>query len=92
MVRSKPITMEQPATNSTYAPVEYLERIDSDSFSDDEERNRALLAAYALIGRLETPWETVARICMNQVSPIFELTTCPELRLHYSQHSGHASR
>ena len=38
------------------------------SFADEGERRTALLAAYALVARLETPWEFVARFCMGQVS------------------------
>ena len=43
--------------------------IEADSFESDGDRSKALLAAYALVSRLETPWDTVARLCMNQVSP-----------------------
>ena len=37
-------------------------------FAEEGERRKALLAAYALVARLETPWEFVARFCMGQVS------------------------
>ncbi|KAJ5730335.1 uncharacterized protein N7483_004843 [Penicillium malachiteum] len=40
--------------------------INSDSFETDGDRVNALLAAYALVSRLETPWETVARIVLNE--------------------------
>ena len=44
--------------------------IPSEKFVADEgERRKALLAAYALVARLETPWEFVARFCLGQVSP-----------------------
>ncbi len=36
--------------------------------AEEGERRKALLAAYALVARLETPWEFVARFCMGQVS------------------------
>jgi hypothetical protein len=41
--------------------------VDGSSFSDDGERIQALLATYAMLSRLETPWETIVRICMGQV-------------------------
>jgi hypothetical protein len=44
-----------------------LKEIDANSFSDDGERTQAVLAAYALVARLETPWEFLARFCMGQV-------------------------
>lgn len=45
-----------------------LDAIKADDFHTDGDRSKALLAAYALVSRLETPWETVARLCMNQVN------------------------
>lgn len=56
--------VNQPSTAKT---LEALEQIDQSSFANDGERNEALLAAYALVRRLETPWETVARLGMAQV-------------------------
>ena len=44
-----------------------LDSLNAESFANDGDRNKALLAAYALVSRLETPWETVARIGMTQV-------------------------
>lgn len=44
-----------------------FQSISQSSFKDDGERNEALLAAYALVSRLETPWETVCRLTMAQV-------------------------
>ncbi|KAJ5733504.1 hypothetical protein N7493_002290 [Penicillium malachiteum] len=40
--------------------------INSDSFETDGDRANTLLAAYALVSRLETPWETVSRIVLNE--------------------------
>jgi hypothetical protein len=37
------------------------------SFENEDQRSKALLAAYALVARLETPWEATARLCMGQV-------------------------
>lgn len=48
----------------------YLQSIDTisaASFTDDGERSKALLATYTLLSRLETPWETILRLCMGQV-------------------------
>lgn len=42
--------------------------INTDSFKSDGDRSKALLGAYALVSRLETPWDTISRLCMNQVS------------------------
>lgn len=44
-----------------------LNGIGSDTFSNDGDRIQALLAAYALVSRLETPWDFVLRLCMGQV-------------------------
>ena len=53
---------------------------DGKSFSDDGERSEALLAAYALVSRLESPWETVLRLSMTQVS-LITLSVFPPTRL-----------
>lgn len=47
--------------------IQTLNNIGADSFINDGERIEAVLAAYALVSRLETPWEFVARTCMGQV-------------------------
>lgn len=44
-----------------------LEGMNAESFGNDGERIQAVLAAYALVSRLETPWEFIARLCMGQV-------------------------
>lgn len=44
-----------------------VESLNGKSFANEGERSKALLAAYALVARLETPWEFVARFCMGQV-------------------------
>ena len=51
--------------------LENINQIQPEDFSSDGDRNQALLAAYALVARLETPWETVLRLCMNQVKLSF---------------------
>lgn len=45
-----------------------IKRIDVDSQISEEDRMEALLSAYRLIARLETPWEFVLRQGMNQVA------------------------
>ena len=47
--------------------LETLNQIDSPSFANDGDRIQAVVAAYALVARLETPWEFVLRTCMGQV-------------------------
>jgi hypothetical protein len=58
--------------NGSIQPVDHvvknLNAIKADGFASDGDRSAALLAAYALVSRLETPWETVARLCMGQAS------------------------
>ena len=44
-----------------------INNVDQPSFKDDGERSKALLAAYALVSRLESPWETICRLVMAQV-------------------------
>lgn len=46
-----------------------LDGIDRSTFAEEGDRIQALAAAYALVSRLETPWDTVARLCMTEVSP-----------------------
>ena len=47
--------------------VNVLNGVTPASLENEDQRSRALLAAYALVARLETPWETTARLCMGQV-------------------------
>ena len=56
------------STGPTDVVLETLDSIDADTFPTDGDRSKALLAAYALVSRLETPWERVARMCMNEAS------------------------
>lgn len=48
--------------------VQTLNGISADSFENDGERMEAVAAAYALVARLETPWDFVLRLAMGQVS------------------------
>lgn len=45
-----------------------LNGINGDSFENDGQRIEAVAAAYALVARLETPWDFVLRLAMGQVS------------------------
>lgn len=45
-----------------------LNGIDADSFTSEGDRIQAVVAAYNLVSRLETPWEFLLRTCMGQVS------------------------
>ena len=47
--------------------LQLLEELSTTSFANDGERTQALLATYALMSRLETPWETILRLCIGQV-------------------------
>jgi len=72
---NKPIVhSEKTQKNSTLSPFKCLLRsldgLERESFADDGERIEALHAAYALVSRLESPWETICRLCMGQVCSI----------------------
>lgn len=53
--------------------VQTLNGISADSFENDGQRMEALSAAYALVARLETPWDFVLRLAMGQVGIIILL-------------------
>ncbi|MCJ1468061.1 hypothetical protein MMC07_006687 [Pseudocyphellaria aurata] len=61
-------------------------QIDRSSFTDDGKRSEALLAAYALVSRLETPWETVARLGMAQPALGGCLKVARDLKIFESWH------
>ncbi|KAL7928632.1 S-adenosyl-L-methionine-dependent methyltransferase [Trichoderma chlorosporum] len=63
-----------------------LNSINSENFTADGDRSKALLAAYALVSRLETPWESVARLCMNQPALIASWKTAKDLQLFEKWH------
>jgi len=65
-----------------------LENIDSDSFEDEGERAQAVVAAYALIARLETPWEFLARIGMGQPALGASLKVGKDLGLYGKWHEA----
>ncbi|OOF94199.1 hypothetical protein ASPCADRAFT_51459 [Aspergillus carbonarius ITEM 5010] len=63
-----------------------LDSLNAESFANDGDRNKALLAAYALVSRLETPWETVARIGMTQPALGASLKVAKDLQLFEKWH------
>lgn len=69
--------MDQNTNGATTSPLQgYLqtvENLNSLSFGNEEDRLRALHATYALVSRIESPWETVVRLGMGQVRRGFYL-------------------
>ncbi|WQF84394.1 Putative O-methyltransferase domain, S-adenosyl-L-methionine-dependent methyltransferase superfamily [Colletotrichum destructivum] len=55
--------------------------INSQSFENDGDRMKALLEVYALMARLESPWETLVRLCMIQPALGAALKICKDLQL-----------
>ncbi|OLN90335.1 Demethylsterigmatocystin 6-O-methyltransferase 7 [Colletotrichum chlorophyti] len=55
---------DTPPTVGSFLKI--LRNVGSTSFATERERMQALLATYALMARLESPWETVVRLCMIQ--------------------------
>ena len=53
--------------HGTQSILQILDGINAQTFNNEGERAQAVLVAYALVSRLETPWEFVARLCMGQV-------------------------
>ncbi|KAI1446999.1 S-adenosyl-L-methionine-dependent methyltransferase [Annulohypoxylon stygium] len=66
--------------------IQTLNNIGADSFINDGERIEAVLAAYALVSRLETPWEFVARTCMGQPALGAALKVAKDLKLYDKWH------
>ncbi|EAT86515.1 hypothetical protein SNOG_06684 [Parastagonospora nodorum SN15] len=66
--------------------VNVLNEISLSSLKDESQRSKALLAAYALVARLETPWETTARLCMGQPALGATLKVCMDLQLFERWH------
>ncbi|RAL16176.1 S-adenosyl-L-methionine-dependent methyltransferase [Aspergillus homomorphus CBS 101889] len=61
----EPNNASTPSTNVDDF-VHSIKNIDRSSFAYDGDRVNALREAYALISRLETSWDTVARLCITQ--------------------------
>ncbi|MCJ1317167.1 hypothetical protein MMC15_002490 [Xylographa vitiligo] len=66
--------------------LESLNQIDSPSFANDGDRIQAVVAAYALVARLETPWEFVLRTCMGQPALGAALKVGKDLDLYQKWH------
>lgn len=58
---------EGPTSNNLQKFCQTIGEVDANSFLNDGERMQAVTAAYALVSRLETPWDFVLRTCMGQV-------------------------
>lgn len=59
--------MNRKQSQTLTKALQTIDAIGASSFPDDGERAQALLATYAMLSRLETPWETILRLCMGQV-------------------------
>ncbi|KAJ3566873.1 hypothetical protein NPX13_g6973 [Xylaria arbuscula] len=66
--------------------VQTLDRINTSAFANDEERSEAVEAAYALVSRLETPWEFIMRNCMIQPAVGAALKIGKDLDLYQKWH------
>ncbi|EKV16252.1 S-adenosyl-L-methionine-dependent methyltransferase [Penicillium digitatum] len=64
----------------------FLSGVTPSSFENEDLRIKTLLAAYALVARLETPWETTARLCMGQPALGAALKVCKDLQLFENWH------
>lgn len=53
--------------------VQTLNGISADPFEKDDQRMEGVAATYALVARLETPWDFVLRLAMGQVGIILLL-------------------
>ncbi|RAH47963.1 S-adenosyl-L-methionine-dependent methyltransferase [Aspergillus brunneoviolaceus CBS 621.78] len=58
-----------------------IKGIDRTSFAYDGDRVKALREAYALISRLETSWDTVARLCITEPALTAALKVSQDLQL-----------
>lgn len=59
------------ATTPLQGYLQTIEGLDSSSFGNEEERLQALHATYALVSRIESPWEMIVRLGMGQVRNAF---------------------
>ncbi|KAK6077443.1 s-adenosyl-l-methionine-dependent methyltransferase [Seiridium cupressi] len=62
--------------------------LNRESFSNDGERAQAVQSLWSLITRLETPWETIARLCMGQPALGAALKVAKDLDLFEKWHSS----
>ncbi|KAI8241487.1 hypothetical protein K4K55_012325 [Colletotrichum sp. SAR 10_96] len=61
--------------------VSSIEHVNSSSFSNEGDRMKALLAAQALLVRLESPWDTAVRLNMTQPALGAAIRTVKDLEL-----------
>ncbi|KAL4867610.1 hypothetical protein BDV12DRAFT_209748 [Aspergillus spectabilis] len=66
--------------------LESLDILNPESFKNDGDRHKALLSAYALVSRLETPFETTERLCMNQPALGASLKVAKDVQLFERWH------
>ncbi|KAI0379429.1 S-adenosyl-L-methionine-dependent methyltransferase [Hypomontagnella monticulosa] len=80
--------MALPSFPETTALANSLNDIKPTSFLNEIERIQTLQAAYALISRLETPWETIVRLGMNQPALVASLKVSKDLALFEKWHGS----
>ncbi|KAI1245633.1 hypothetical protein MGN70_012525 [Eutypa lata] len=66
--------------------VQTLNGISADSFEKDGQRMEAVAAAYALVARLETPWDFVSRLAMGQPAFGAALKIALDVQLYQKWH------
>ncbi|RYP62759.1 hypothetical protein DL770_009540 [Monosporascus sp. CRB-9-2] len=66
--------------------IQTINGISPESFANDGERIQAVVAAYALVARLETPWDFVLRLCMGQPALGASLKVAKDLKLYDKWH------
>ncbi|EQB57146.1 hypothetical protein CGLO_02783 [Colletotrichum gloeosporioides Cg-14] len=72
-------TSHQEVTVDSF--VSSIEDVSSSSFSNESDRMKALLAAQALLVRLESPWDTAVRLNMTQPALGAAIRTVKDLEL-----------
>ncbi|KAH6660302.1 S-adenosyl-L-methionine-dependent methyltransferase [Truncatella angustata] len=89
MSGSNGITVHQEDSAPTIEGfVRSIEGIDRASFGFDGERIQALLAAYALVSRLETSWDTVSRLVLTEPALGASLKVTKDLKLFDKWHEA----
>ncbi|OBR03148.1 O-methyltransferase [Colletotrichum higginsianum IMI 349063] len=68
--------------------IQTLNGINADSFENDGQRIEAVTAAYALVARLETPWDFVLRLVMGQPALGAALKVAMDLQLFHEWHTA----
>ncbi|KAI7779193.1 hypothetical protein LA080_001265 [Diaporthe eres] len=68
--------------------VQTLNGISANSFENDGQRMEAVAAAYALVARLETPWDFVLRLAMGQPALGAALKIALDVQLYQKWHEA----